>query len=68
MLYALSQLMLLKEKSSRKLFLFQGFYAPNTDQIKCDDWGVIWKKAAMFMAGQPTPPGPRTPPRNSRPY
>ena len=26
------------------------------------------KTAGVVMAGQPTPPGPRTPPRNSRPY
>ena len=30
--------------------------------------GVITYNPTYIMAAQPTPPGPRTPPRNSRPY
>ena len=66
MLYALSQLMLLKEKSSRKLFLFQGIYAPNTDQIKCDNWGVIWKKSCYVYGWSTNPPLTYPPPPRNK--
>ena len=35
-------------------------------RVDLEVWDLIGSWVTSFMAGQPTPPGPRTPPRNSR--